>query len=62
MLVHSKHLSEQLYKGGGTYFKSISADEKQYFIVDYASTGSANRSPTGFIKPSVMLVAKSGNW
>ena len=45
-----KHLAEQLYKGGGTYFKRISAEDKQHMNVDYAAGGGTNRSPTDFLK------------
>ena len=53
-----KHLVQQLYKGGGTYFKSISAEDKQYLTVDYAASGGTNRSPTDFLKTQCFAFGK----
>ena len=53
-----KHLAEQLYKGGGTYFKCISAEDKKYMTVDYAAEGGTNRSPTDFLKSQCYAFSK----
>ena len=53
-----KHLAEQLYKGGGTYFKCISAEDRKYMFVDYAAEGGTNRSPTDFLKSQCYAFSK----
>ena len=52
------HLAEQLYKGGGTYLKSIRAEDKQYLTVDYTADGGTDRSPSLFSKTQCTIFCK----